>query len=100
MVNNTRKPQESKEDYHKRLREEEQAIQNQLAGKLIWNSTEQGTYTKPVDVTPEPIEKPKAAYQVGGDPVYATGGTPGEDEAYASNTDTEPMYFKSKSENK
>lgn len=48
-----RKPEETKEQYHKRLNEEQDAINIKLKGKLIWNSAEQGTYAKPKDETPE-----------------------------------------------
>lgn len=48
-----RKPDELKEDYHKRLKEERQTFETKLKGKVIWNSTEQGTYKKPKDETPE-----------------------------------------------
>lgn len=48
-----RKPEESMEDYRKRRKEEQQATKVKLAGKLIWNVTEQGTYVKPKDMTPE-----------------------------------------------
>jgi hypothetical protein len=52
-MNNARKPEESLEDYHTRLREEQKATDLKLADKLVWNSTEQGTYRKPKDETPE-----------------------------------------------
>lgn len=48
-----RKPDESMEDYRKRRKEEQHALNVKLAGKLIWNSAEQGTYVKPEDETPE-----------------------------------------------
>ncbi len=44
--------EESLEDYHERLREESKASKAKLRGRLIWNSTEQGTYVKPKDETP------------------------------------------------
>ena len=47
-----RKPDESMEDYRKRRKEEQQALNVKLAGKLIWNSA-QGPYVKPKDETPE-----------------------------------------------
>jgi len=40
--------EESLEDYHERLREEQKVYDAKLKGKLIWNSTEQGTYVKPI----------------------------------------------------
>lgn len=52
-MNNARKPEESKEDYRKRLKEEAVALETKLKGKLIWNSAEQGTYVTPKDETPE-----------------------------------------------
>lgn len=52
-MNKVRNPDESREDYHKRLKEEQQALDVKLGGKLIWNSGEQGTYVKPKDETPE-----------------------------------------------
>lgn len=42
--------EESMEDYHKRLKEEDAATKVKLAGKLVWNSSEQGTYKKPTPV--------------------------------------------------
>ncbi len=45
--------EETIEDYHERLREEEKAVRIKLKGKLIWNSAEQGTYVTPKDETPE-----------------------------------------------
>lgn len=48
-----RNPKETKEEYHKRLNEEQQILVIKLKGKLIWNSTELGTYVKPKDETPE-----------------------------------------------
>ncbi len=50
-MNNARKPDESREDYKKRLKEEQQALDLKLRGKLIWDSAEKGTYVKPKDVT-------------------------------------------------
>lgn len=55
-MNNARKPDESKEDYRKRLKEEQQALNTKLKGTLLWNSAEQGTYVKPKDETPEPTK--------------------------------------------
>lgn len=48
-----RKPDESMDDYRKRRKEEQQALNVKLAGRLIWNSAEQGSYVKPKDETPK-----------------------------------------------
>ena len=48
-----RKLDESKEDYHKRLKQQQQADKVRLKGHVVWNSSEQGTYVKPKDETPE-----------------------------------------------
>lgn len=52
-MNSVCKPDETREDYRKRLREEQEALTVKLKGKLVWNSGEQGTYVKPKDETPE-----------------------------------------------
>lgn len=51
-MNNARKSDEIYEDYRKRLTEEQQVLTAKLKGKLVWNSTEQGTYVRPKSETP------------------------------------------------
>lgn len=46
-----RRPEETLEQYHERLGQENKALKAKLKGKLVWNSAEQGTYKRPDDVT-------------------------------------------------
>ncbi len=59
-MNNARKPDETKEQYHARLKEEQKAFKEKLKGRVFWNSDEKGTYVKkPVGkATPHPGEQP------------------------------------------
>lgn len=51
MANNARKTDETLEQYHARLKQEQAETDAKLQGQLFWNTTEQGTYIKPTPVT-------------------------------------------------
>ncbi len=42
----SRKPEETLEQYHARLREEQVALKAKLKGTLVWDSAKQGTYRR------------------------------------------------------
>ncbi len=41
-----RKPEETLDQYHERLKQENKETKEKLAGKLVWNSRTQGTYRR------------------------------------------------------